>query len=163
VLDIGAGSGRDAFALADRGYQVTAVEPSQGMRTWAHAQAASSSVKWIDDALPDLLKVRAEHKRFEFVLCSAVLMHVPPKALARSFRAMAALAMPGGRIAASVRPPLATDPSEIFHAHTRNAVLRATRSAHLNLLDEGETGDKLGRDGVSWRWFVFQTPVPQGS
>lgn len=43
VLDIGAGSGRDAAWLAAKGYDVVAVEPSGGMRD-AAAQLHSGAV-----------------------------------------------------------------------------------------------------------------------
>ena len=35
VIDVGAGTGRDAGAFADAGYEVIAVEPSTGMRAEA--------------------------------------------------------------------------------------------------------------------------------
>ncbi len=51
VLDVGAGSGRDAAALAKRGYVVTAVEPSSELRRWGQNHYGSTGVEWIADRL----------------------------------------------------------------------------------------------------------------
>ena len=44
ALDIGAGSGRDAAALAKRGWDVLAVEPAAGLREKGEAFTAGLSV-----------------------------------------------------------------------------------------------------------------------
>lgn len=44
VLDIGAGSGRDAQWLAAQGYRVVAVEPSAGLR--AYIEEKSENGRW---------------------------------------------------------------------------------------------------------------------
>lgn len=157
VLDVGAGSGRDAAALATLGYAVTAVEPSRGMRKWALANAPQASVRWLDDALPALGSLTAEGFRFDFILCSAVLMHLTPREVEASFQAMAALLAPGGAIAVSVRGAFPEDPPHLFHTHTTAALRRAASKASLRLRAHGANADQLGRSAISWRWFVFQT------
>src|SRR5262245_52668633 len=54
VLDIGAGTGRDAAAFAAMGHRVVAVEPTDELRTRGMALHPSSSIEWLDDALPEL-------------------------------------------------------------------------------------------------------------
>lgn len=156
VIDIGAGSGRDAYALAKRGYRVTAIEPSKGMRDFALAHPDAHGVDWCDDALPDLSRVIAKQPRFAFVLCSAVLMHLPTATLPASFMTLARLASPGGKVAVSIRAPISSDPAEIFYDHAPNVILAAARAAKLNLIDEGSSDDLLGRNLITWRWWVFQ-------
>jgi protein-L-isoaspartate O-methyltransferase len=75
VLDVGAGSGRDAAALARRGHHVTAVEPSAGFRAEAALRHAGLSIEWIDDGLPGLASLGS--RSYDLVLLSAVWMHVP--------------------------------------------------------------------------------------
>ncbi|PVM90698.1 class I SAM-dependent methyltransferase [Caulobacter endophyticus] len=156
IADIGAGSGRDAYAMAALGYQVTAAEPSSGMRDWAMSSHAPAEVRWIDDALPTLALLRSEKRIFDFVLCSAVLMHLPASALGGCFSALGAITAATGKVAISVRAPTPTDPKQIFHAHTASALKTAASSAGLTLIDHGESVDVLGRDVVKWRWMVFQ-------
>ena len=57
VIDIGAGTGRDASAFAERGHSVTAVEPTAELRAEAERLHARWPIAWIDDSLPDLDRV----------------------------------------------------------------------------------------------------------
>ncbi len=156
VADIGAGSGRDAFALTERGYHVTAVEPSAGMRDWAISSHPRSTVKWINDALPGLNEVLDTPRRFEFVLCSAVLMHLPPATLSKCFFALSTIATPSGKIAVSVRAPTPADPKRIFHNHSPADLQNAAKAAGLATIDQGQSVDVMGRAVMDWRWMVFQ-------
>ncbi|MEO7494588.1 MAG: class I SAM-dependent methyltransferase [Massilia sp.] len=103
VLDIGAGSGRDAAWFAANGYDVVAVEPSDAMLAHARERHASSRIHWISDSLPDLAKVRRLGLSFDLILLSAVWMHIPQAARQRSLRKLATLLAPKGRIAISLR------------------------------------------------------------
>lgn len=156
VADIGAGSGRDADALTKLGFDVTAVEPSAQMRALAHLAQAGSRARWIDDSLPRLSRLRIMGRRFDFILCSAVLMHISPRSLGESFRALRAIAQNHGRVAVSLRDATEHDPPGIFYRHPPAAVRAAAAAAGLILLDSGEDADSLGRSNIVWRWYVFE-------
>ena len=79
ALDVGAGAGRDALALARRGWEVVAVEPAKQLRERGQSYTQGYPVQWMDDSLPALTKVRALSERFNLILLSAVWMHVPPR------------------------------------------------------------------------------------
>ncbi len=152
ILDVGAGSGRDARALARLGFNVTAAEPTAAL----YADALPSpGVRWIDDRLPDLPALADEGERYAFILCSAVLMLLRSEELGRSLAAMARLLAPGGRLALSLRDPVAGEPSGIFHRHSDAALLAAASHAGLDLLETEERPDALGRAPHRWRSFVF--------
>jgi SAM-dependent methyltransferase len=91
ILDIGAGSGRDAAWLASLGYEVVAAEPSAAMRTEAVRLHPSPRIRWTDDALPDLYDAVRSGLSFDAVLVSAVWQHVHPSQRARAFRKMASV------------------------------------------------------------------------
>ncbi|WP_445425628.1 class I SAM-dependent methyltransferase [Alishewanella sp. HL-SH06] len=54
VLDIGAGSGRDALWCAKQGCQVVAVEPAGDLRKLGQLKTAGFAVQWLDDSLSEL-------------------------------------------------------------------------------------------------------------
>src|SRR5262245_21235194 len=78
VLDIGAGSGRDASWLADEAHEVVAVEPSAAMRSEAGRLHPTPKIRWIDDQLPALAVTSRLGLAFDMILLSAVWMHVAP-------------------------------------------------------------------------------------
>src|SRR5947209_12996690 len=54
ILDIGAGTGRDAAWFAANGHDVVAVEPTDELRAAAKRLHPCPNVEWLDDSLPDL-------------------------------------------------------------------------------------------------------------
>lgn len=154
VLDVGAGSGRDARAMAARGLEVTAVEPSAGLR--AIGAANSSGIRWIDDRLPHLSRLAGKAGQYDFILCSAVLMLVPPGDLAPSLATMGAMLGEGGRLGLNLRAPRPGEPADLFFDHRDASVLAAAGAAGLECLDLGEADDAIGRGGYRWRSFVFE-------
>ena len=153
ALDIGAGSGRDARAMAARRLWVTAVEPSEGLR--AIGSAKNADIRWIDDRLPWLATLDGEAGTFDFILCSAVLMLVAPTELDRSFISMARLLAERGRLGLNLREPRPGEPADLFHDHDDGAVLAAAEAAGLRCIDRGVAKDAIGRANYRWRSFVF--------
>ncbi|WP_204324597.1 class I SAM-dependent methyltransferase, partial [Stenotrophomonas maltophilia] len=56
AIDIGAGTGRDAAALAARGHRVLAVEPTAELLAEARRLHPSALIEWLDDGLPELAR-----------------------------------------------------------------------------------------------------------
>lgn len=154
VVDVGAGTGRDAVALARRGYQVVAVEPVLAMREVAQRLYPGEKVCWVDDSLPGLL--RLESNAFDLALLSAVWMHLPSSARARAMERLAGLLAPAGLLVISLRrgaPPadrvMFDVPAEEVARDGERAGLRLVR-----LVDAG--ADHLGRAGVWWQTVVLR-------
>jgi SAM-dependent methyltransferase len=59
LLDIGAGTGRDAAHFAAMGHRVLAVEPVEEMREGARRLHPSPRIEWLADTLPTLARVQA--------------------------------------------------------------------------------------------------------
>lgn len=157
VLDIGAGSGRDAAWFAEHGYEVIAVEPSDAMRDRAQAIHPSDRIRWLSDSLPDLAKVRRLGLNFDFILLSAVWMHIPPAARQRALRKLATLLAPKGRIAISLR--LGTpDTERAMHAVSLPELSSLAQQFGLRVVHTSDSHDKLGRNEVSWTTVVLVLP-----
>ncbi|WP_449231368.1 class I SAM-dependent methyltransferase [Azospirillum doebereinerae] len=71
VLDVGAGSGRDAAWLTGRGHSVVAVESAAGMREEAARRRTATGIQWMDDRLPGLERVHRTGMVFDLILLAA--------------------------------------------------------------------------------------------
>ena len=148
-LDVGAGSGRDAAALTRLGHRVYAVEPSLPLRAAAQRIHPEPGIAWIDDALPDLLSVKALGVRFDFILLSAVWMHVPPRQRRRAFTSLVQLLGDSGRLAILLR----IGPPERERGMYRVSLTEITKFGHEHGLTTARVSgekDRLGRAEVDW-------------
>jgi SAM-dependent methyltransferase len=157
VLDIGAGSGRDAAWLAAKGYDVVAVEPSEAMLAHARAKHTSSRIQWLSDSLPDLAKVRRLGLSFDFILLSAVWMHIPPAARQRALRKLATLLAPKGRIAISLRLG-GPDTERAMYEVSLPELAGLAQQFGLRVVHASDSQDKLRRSEVSWTNVVLGLP-----
>ncbi|MFS2022945.1 methyltransferase domain-containing protein [Massilia sp. CT11-137] len=157
VLDIGAGSGRDAAWLAAKGYDVVAVEPSEAMLAHARAKHTSSRIQWLSDSLPGLANVRRLGLSFDLILLSAVWMHIPPSDRQRALRKLATLLAPKGRIAISLRLG-APDTERAMHEVSLLELAGLAQQFGLRIVHASVSQDKLGRSEVSWTNVVLGLP-----
>ncbi|MEE1941381.1 class I SAM-dependent methyltransferase [Streptomyces sp. TRM 70361] len=153
VVDIGAGSGRDAAALAARGYAVVAVEPTSELRRIGQRLHAGAAIEWVDAALPALTGLCGP---FDLVLLSAVWMHLDSRERVEGMRRVAELTAPGVCVAMSLRhgPPPAG--RRMFDVSAAETVALAERFG-LTVVHRGEGPDRLGRAEVRWSTLVFRT------
>jgi SAM-dependent methyltransferase len=157
VLDVGAGSGRDAAWFAANGYDVVAVEPSEAMLAHARKRHPSSRIHWLADSLPDLANVRRLGLSFDLILLSAVWMHIPPAERQRSLRKLATLLAPKGRIAISLRlgPP---DTERAMYAVSYAELSSLAQQFGLRIVHTDDSQDRLGRSEISWTTVVLGLP-----
>lgn len=157
ILDIGAGSGRDAAWFAAHGYDVVAVEPSEAMLAHARKLHPSNRIHWLSDSLPDIAKVRRLGLTFDLILLSAVWMHIPPAARQRSLRKLVTLLAPKGRIAISLR--LGTpDTERAMYEVSLQELSSLAQQFGLRVVRTSESEDRLGRAEVSWTNVVLGLP-----
>lgn len=154
ALDVGAGTGRDAAALADRGFQVRAVEPTAELRSHAQRIHPNRGIVWTDDSLPDLAVVHSSGERFDLVLMTAVWMHLDESERRRAMPRVAELLAPGGRIFMTVRKGPVPAGRRMFAVPIDPLVVQA-QAVGLKLLRRYEFADMLGRSDVSWTMLAF--------
>ena len=155
VLDIGSGSGRDAIALAEKGFSVTAVEPAAYMLRLARISADDLEIEWIDDRLPTLGSLAGRDGSFAFILCSAVLMHLSKPDLPRALATMRRLLAPRGILGLTVRDAWADDAPNLFHGHSTEILVAAAAHAGLTTVLSVLDDDHLERQGLIWRTIAF--------
>jgi len=155
ALDIGAGTGRDAAALARRGFRVHAVEPTPELRRHAQRLHAEPTIVWIDDGLPDLAQVRASGERFDLILMTAVWMHLDEGERSRALPHLAELLAPRGRIVMTIRKGPVPAGRRMFEVPIDPLISQAG-SLGLALLARHAFPDMRGREGVSWTMLAFE-------
>lgn len=156
-LDVGAGSGRDAAALAKIGYKVTAVEPSDGLRSLAEQRHHSLNIIWISDSLPNLVKLQTQPYRYDFILLSAVWMHIAPEERLGSLQTLKHLLSENGKIALSLRlgPPSI---DRVMYAISLDELVNYAKKIDLFPVYVSKiTSDSLSRRDVRWQNVVLQT------
>ena len=155
VIDIGAGSGRDAAWLASSGYSVLAVEPSATMRKEGRQRHPNLGITWLKDSLPELSEVYRRGVSFDLAVLSAVWRQVPSEERERAFCKVANLLKPNGMIVMRVK----TDPVETELDTQSDVVKDVSQIAEKNggvVLTEGLSDDLLGRGGTKWSTLVFK-------
>ena len=157
VLDIGAGSGRDAAWFAARGHSVVAVEPAASLRAEAQGLHPDQSIEWLDDRLPELEAVTARGQTFSLILVSAVWMHVLPAERERAFEILVSLLRPGGLLALTLR--LGEPGTERgMSAVTADELLALGAVYGLEVAHNGVSADALGRPEVAWGEVALRKP-----
>lgn len=162
ALDAGAGSGRDAAALARRGWDVIALEPAAELRQLGEEATRGFAVQWLEDRLPELSGVQHLCQRFNLILVSAVWMHLPPNQRNEAFNRLTELLTPGGIIVITLRHGPG-DGERTFHEISRSELEGLADEKTLTALatDEWPQDDQLGRDEVWWETVVFKAPATE--
>ncbi len=162
VIDIGAGSGRDAAWLAGMGHAVTAVEPVARFRMAGQRLHAGTGVFWIDDQLPALETVMARGARFDLVLLSGVWQHLSPAEREIALPRLAALMAPGAAMIVSLRHGPGAPGRDVFPI--RDAEFAAgAQQAGLHVETPVRTGSVQPANraaGVRWTWMVLRRGGP---
>lgn len=152
VLDIGAGSGRDAAWIAERGHSVLAVEPSTSMLAIARGLHSQSEIVWINDKLPNLKAPELEGRAFDIILINAVWMHLAADDRSQALHRIKSMLKPGGSVFATLRLGPFSDDRGMFEISSPEFVLDA-ESAGFTIAPRGDFKDLLGRPEVSWKAF----------
>ncbi len=157
ILDIGAGTGRDAAWLARQGHDVVAVEPAAAMRREGAHRHRDANLRWIADRLPALARVEALGLSFDFILLSAVWMHVRPEERARAFRKLLGLLKPRGRLALTLRHGPAPAEREMYDV-SQHEIERLARDHGAIVERTIAAEDEMARRDVHWTQIALRLP-----
>lgn len=156
ILDVGAGTGRDAAGFAALGYAVVAVEPTAEFRTRAAVLHPSPKIEWLDDSLPDLAVVLARGDAFDVVMMTAVWMHLDEDQRRRAMPNIAALLRPGGLLVMTLRHGPVPPGRRMFAVTADETVALAHRSGVEVVLNDYSPESALRTPSVSWTRLAFR-------
>ncbi|RKP50406.1 class I SAM-dependent methyltransferase [Trinickia fusca] len=159
VLDIGAGSGRDAAAMARRGHRVVAIEPTEALRREGQRIHADVPIEWIDDALPALATLCASGRVFDLVLLTAVWMHLDLQERAQAMQTVANLLSAGGIVTMSLRHGPVPAGRRMYEV-SADETIALGRGHGLEPVHYSERDDAQGRTDVSWSFVALRKPYP---
>jgi 2-polyprenyl-3-methyl-5-hydroxy-6-metoxy-1,4-benzoquinol methylase len=157
IVDIGAGSGRDAAWLASKGHDVVAVEPVDELRWAGMALHKSQKIEWVNDRLPDLYDLRSGNIGFNCVLLSAVWQHLDTNQRCVAIRNLADLTTPGGMVIMSLRHGPGASSRRGHQVRPADAIDAALRVGFELIRErQAESAQAANRAmGVHWTWLVF--------
>ena len=162
ALDVGAGSGRDAYWLFQRGWGVVAVEPANRLREIGMLKTGSA-VEWYSDTLPLLESIKTPKGGFDLILLSAVWMHLPSDVRFEAMQRLRDLLAPNGVIIISLRfGP--SDPARPMYPVSIDELETLANQFGLQVseLSTGVVGDALQRQEVTWK-VVALKPLSEGN
>lgn len=155
ILDVGAGTGLDAIWLAERGYDVVAVEPSSEMMRIGQENDGNSKVTWLSGSLPALSTIPGKLVPFDFVLCNGVLQHIPNALQPRAIARLASMTRDNALCAVSLRLGPAPPDRPMFEIDVDQTILLSER-AGFHLEERTSMSDPLGRAEVSWLMLLLR-------
>ncbi|WP_246480821.1 class I SAM-dependent methyltransferase [Motiliproteus sediminis] len=153
VLDIGAGSGRDARWFADRSARVVAVEPCAEFRKLAQGKSTSAPIEWSSSSLPSLVNISG---RFDMILVSAVLMHIPASSLREVFHRLNELLGVNGLLVVTLRHG-PSPRGRTMVEHDDQSIITAAIKEGIGLVAVRKSEDFLSRHEVKWSTFVMKS------
>ncbi len=158
LLDIGAGTGRDAAWFSDMGYNVTAVEPVDAFRESGMARYQNKDIVWIDDRLPSLAKMRERGLKYDIVTICAVWQHLSEVDRKIAMRQLSSLVRPGGAVIMSLRHGDGAPDRPCFPVDIEDTVTSAVRNGFELVVTEDRDSVQPTNQarGITWTWLVLQ-------
>ena len=157
VIDIGAGTGRDAAWLATVGHESIAVEPSAAMRAQGTGLHSHPRLRWMDDSLPELPRLSRLGLSADLIVVNGVWQHLAAADRPRALRKMAALLRSGGVLAITLRHG-PSEPERQMHPVSRDELERLAQAAGMYVERVVTATDALGREGVTWTNMALRLP-----
>lgn len=155
VLDIGAGTGRDAAAFASMGHEVVAAEPTGELRRRAEALHPSLPIEWLDDSLPELARLTQRGETFDVVMMTAVWMHLDERQRRQAMPKVSALVRSGGIMSLTLRHGPVPPGRRMFDVSGDETVALATSAGLDPVLRLDGLSSLLGTPEVTWTRLAF--------
>jgi SAM-dependent methyltransferase len=157
VVDIGAGTGRDAAWLASKGHEVIAVDPVDELRHAGMALHKSQRIEWLNDRLPHLHGLRNRNRRFDRVLLSGVWQHLDKDERRVAMLSLGDLTARGGILIMSLRHGPGIPSRRVYATRAADTIKIALRTGFQLIrrrrADSIQNANRAA--GVYWTWLAF--------
>lgn len=150
LLEVGAGTGWWSRILAERGWSVTAVEPSAAMRRAGESRTAGLDVRWVD-ATGEHLPLAEQSFDAALIMTALEFAADPPAVLAEAWRTV----RPGGLLVVGILE--ARSPWVALYRHLADQGVAPWTAARFLGADGPER--MLGRPAASRRGSVWLAPA----
>ncbi len=147
ILDVGAGTGRDAIAMQELGHNVTAVEPAEELWKYGSHWADRKGITHLNDRLPDLITVTG---LYDYILLSAVWQHLSPAERPKAMDRILSLLKSGGSAYILLRLGV-PDYDRGMHDVSAQEILDLTSEWDCDVFASPTSEDKLKRSTVEWQ------------
>lgn len=157
VLDVGAGIGTDAAALAALGHRVVAVEPVDAFRIAGTDLHPLSDIEWLDDSLPELAVLRSRARTFDLVMLTAVWMHLDEHERRRAMSNLSTLLRENAKVIMSLRHGPIPKGRRMFGVSAQETIELAEAHGLRPMLHfQTESVQRANRSmGVTWTRLAF--------
>jgi len=160
ILDIGSGCGRDLNELMRFGHNIKGIEPSSELHKLSQSHYPGLQGKIFVDQLPELNSLSNDEK-FDGIICSAILMHIPQIQLFDSVGSIKNHLNTGGRLLISIPnayPNIDHDTNRDLHGRLFNGLSEGQLSLLLErngfrLIERWE--DKSSAVGQEFIWITL--------
>jgi len=157
IVDIGAGTGRDAAWFAAQGHEVLAVEPVKELRDAGMAlHAGTAGLAWLDDRLPYLAETQ-QCGPFDFVTLCAVWQHLDDASRRTAMESIARLTANGGMLIMSLRHGPGAPGRPVFPI-SPEATIAAAQQSGFTLVRRANADSIQPQNqssGVRWTWLAL--------
>ena len=155
ILDVGAGSGRDALWLENKGYKVIAVDPVAEFYEQFKLNNQNDNIEWIVDSLPKLNKLEKYHNQISLILLSAVWMHLTTQERINSFKTFTKLNKKNGLLVITLRHGNSPDERIMYSVSTEEIKILVKQSKY-QIKSIKKSVDQLTRSEVYWETVVLE-------
>lgn len=157
IIEIGAGTGRDAAWLAAKGHEVIAVEPVAAFRTAGQTLHPSPRITWINDSLPAISAIIQRGECYDLALLIAVWHHIPPEDKLAAFSNLRSIINKGGKLIISVRNGPGSITRRCYPSNVKET-LDIAKQCKFKLITSHQASSAQKDNqasNVSWTWLVF--------
>ena len=149
ALDMGCGSGRDAFWMASQGMAVDAVDGAAEMLAEARKKHSHALIHYMQDIAPALTQLQTLNRKYDVVLMNAFLFHFDAPERREFYKALSPLLRPDAYLYVTLRHGPVPEGRQMYAVPLQEledfAQQHGGTSAYL-----GQKQDPLKREGVRW-------------